>query len=465
MKRIFSIVLALVLALGLSLATATSVVAVQDVSVTVDPDTVGTAANYTIAFNISTSLQIGETIYIEFPSDTEVPPTSTYKLGDVTVQDTVQGCWNVSPGDISVVSQVVTIKLRYGIGAPDKVTVVFNVTAGITNPTNKGDYIMYVWTSQETSPVPSDPYTIRLSDYSTYEFVYQPEPEDMMIYRDEPAGVNVTLRTDVEGLAGYNHTRITFNVTGGPPTSTVTFNVSYGGVWYPYLNSGYCPASGNFSVNATHNEIFPFRLTFNKVGVYAIEFVLEDLDHGRDHLEEDEISFAVTGDSVEVKLNKGWNLMSLPIIPDDKHIEDVLADIMGDFISVHYYDPLLLPNDPWLIYSLDPYFHSLTTMEDGKAYWINMIAAANLTVVGQAIAAPGGQPPPTYDVWEGWNMVGFKSMAAMKAEDYLAGLDPIRIYGFNLTVGGWFSLTPSSHNMTPGLGYWVAFSERGIIYP
>jgi len=464
MKKIFSIVLALVLALSLSLATATSVVAIDDVSVGVSPDTVGTEAQYVINFTITRTLAGGDLISIEFPADTTVP--DTYKTGDVTVES-----WNISFNDISVAGQVVTITVPYSIGAITQVHVVFKEAAGITNPTTPStDYTLDVKTSQETTWVPSDKYTIRLSDYSTYEFVYQPEPEEMTIWVNEPAEVDVKLRTDVEGQNGYDPVKIVFNLTDQPEEPcAVTFQVYYKDKWEPptpFEDDGYWPPlGGNSSVLADDAKTIPFRLTFDAIGLYTIKFELIDVEHD-EVLEADEISFAVTGVSVNVTLNKGWNLMSLPIVPDDDDIADVLADIMGNVTSVHHYDAASTATDKWLIYSLDPDFHSLTTMEDGNAYWINMKAAANLTVVGQAIAAPGihGGVPSTYPVVEGWNMVGFKSTGNMTAGEYLYGTDPVRIYGFDFDEGGWFSLT-TGQNMTPGLGYWVAFSEAGTIYP
>ena len=171
---------------------------------------------------------------------------------------------------------------------------------------------------------------------------------------------------------------------------------------------------------------------------------------------------AVGENSGGVSLTGGWNLISLPIVPFDTSIESVLAPLTFpyDLISVWYYDCY---EDEWLVYGNG--YTSLETMEDGKAYWINMIAGGNLTAVGQAVAPPGyGPPPPTYDVVEGWNMIGFRSMNPMKAEEYLMGTEYVRIYGFDLDQGGWFSL-PYSNNMTPDLGYWIAFSEEGTIYP
>jgi len=40
----------------------------------------------------------------------------------------------------------------------------------------------------------------------------------------------------------------------------------------------------------------------------------------------------------EISLYSGWNLISLPLIPDSSNIEDVLAGIEGNVISVWAYD-------------------------------------------------------------------------------------------------------------------------------
>lgn len=438
--------LALALVLSLSLVTVTSVVAdVHAVEVVVVPDTITTEAQYTIAFNITKTLAIGATVSIEFPADTTVP--TTYEDIDVTVQGVA-----VSHGDINVSGQVVTITLPAGIGAPTKVTVVFKDTAGITNPTTQGDYTLRVRTSQELNWVISASYPIRLLDKSTYEFVYQ-IPE--MIWVGEVAGVDLTLQTKVAGVEGYDDVEIAFRKEG---PGNVDFEVWDGAVWHSFGNLGTWSVG---SLAAVYTETTPFRLTFDKVGVYTITFELWDLAEGYGLLVTDDATAVVTGVSIDVTLNKGWNLISLPIVPDDSAIGVVLADVMDNVVSVHHYRAA---TGTWLIYA-PPDFTSLTTMEDGKAYWINMTAGLNLTVVGQAVAPPGyGPPPPAYSVVEGWNMVGFRAMEAMKAEEYLKGTDDVRIYGFDLNQGGWFSLADDGY-MEPGLGYWIAFSDAGTIYP
>ena len=446
MKKIFGIMLALALVLSLSLVTVTSVVAdVHAVEVVVVPDTITTEAQYTIAFNITKTLAIGATVSIEFPADTTVP--TTYEDIDVTVQGVA-----VSHGDINVSGQVVTITLPAGIGAPTKVTVVFKDTAGITNPTTQGDYTLRVRTSQEPNWVTSASYPIRLLDKSTYEFVYQ-IPE--MIWVGEAAGVDLTLQTKVAGVEGYDNVEIAFEKDG---PGNVDFEVWDGAVWHSFLNNGTWHVG---SLTAVYTETTPFRLTFDKVGVYTITFELWDLVEGYGLLVTDDATAVVTGVSIDVTLNKGWNLISLPIVPDDSAIGAVLADVMDDVISVHQYRASI---GDWLIYA-PPGFATLTTIEDGKAYWINMANARTLTVIGQAIAPPGyGPPPSAYGVVEDWNMLGFKSMDPMQAGVYLEGTEWVRIYGFDLLQGGWFPLV-ATDDMTPGLGYWVAFSQAGTIYP
>lgn len=162
-----------------------------------------------------------------------------------------------------------------------------------------------------------------------------------------------------------------------------------------------------------------------------------------------------------ITLVKGWNLISLPLIPLDSAINAVLAGILDNVISVWHYDAA---SKHW--YTFAPGASSdLSSMRDGKAYWINMKAAQNLTLAGRENAVPPALPP-AYDVVVGWNMVGFKSTADnVTAAAYLAGTEYVRIYGFK--NGAWFTIPGPAYNATmePGLGYWVAFTKPGTIYP
>jgi len=82
--------------------------------------------------------------------------------------------------------------------------------------------------------------------------------------------------------------------------------------------------------------------------------------------------YTVGESSGGVSLTGGWNLISLPIVPFDTSIDSVLASLAFpyDLISIWYYDSC---EGEWLVYGNgDTGFQTLTTMEDGKAYWVRM---------------------------------------------------------------------------------------------
>ncbi|MCX6008633.1 MAG: Ig-like domain-containing protein [Chloroflexi bacterium] len=170
-----------------------------------------------------------------------------------------------------------------------------------------------------------------------------------------------------------------------------------------------------------------------------------------------------TGTSAIIYLNTGWNLISLPLIPDSTAIATVLAGITptGKVISVWSYNPLATDKWPSYTPSGPP---GLLTMEDGKGYLINMSVPATLVVSGTVLPVGPLTLPPTYDVSIGYNLVGFKSLAAMENGDYLSPLS----YRFPIywkQAGVWQELDATGEDMTPGFGYWVYFNAAGTITP
>jgi hypothetical protein len=163
-------------------------------------------------------------------------------------------------------------------------------------------------------------------------------------------------------------------------------------------------------------------------------------------------------DSANITLVEGWNLISLPLIPLDPHIDVVLAGISDDVKAVWYWDAAA---GHWHSYKPGGP-QDLTKMEDGKAYWIDMEAAQPLDIAGREMPE-GDQLPRYYPVVVGWNMVGFKSTTANNATSYLDGTNYVRIYYY--VNGQWHLIPTDSAYMVPGLGYWVAFLEPGTIYP
>ena len=100
------------------------------------------------------------------------------------------------------------------------------------------------------------------------------------------------------------------------------------------------------------------------------------------------------------------------------------------------------------------------TLVDGQAYWVHMTAASSISYHGKV--NPVLDIPPTYDVAEGWNLIGFKSTCARTASAYLAGVPYVRIWGF--ANNAWVPVN-SGDMLQPGLGYWVAATGTGTIFP
>jgi hypothetical protein len=160
-----------------------------------------------------------------------------------------------------------------------------------------------------------------------------------------------------------------------------------------------------------------------------------------------------------IELNKGWNLISLPLVPANSAIQNVLSLLLKDGLleSVWAYDA---ETKTWHSYApgAPP---DLTTMVDGKGYFIKVKAYNVLIVQGTEQPAPPATPR-VYHVVPGWNLIGYKRLDESNVSDYLSGVDYIRVYTF---INGQYILVRPDEDMEPGLGYWVAVKTEGWIYP
>jgi hypothetical protein len=149
-----------------------------------------------------------------------------------------------------------------------------------------------------------------------------------------------------------------------------------------------------------------------------------------------------------INLNSGWNLISLPLIPDAGN-GTVSVLFSGKPVDAIWGYSGGAPVNP-------------TVMVDGQGYWVHMTAASTISYHGKVNPVPP-QTPPYYTVAAGWNLIGFKSTCARTASAYLAGAPSwVRIWGF--ANNAWVPVQ-SGDMMQPGLGYWLAATGAGTIYP
>jgi hypothetical protein len=171
-----------------------------------------------------------------------------------------------------------------------------------------------------------------------------------------------------------------------------------------------------------------------------------------------------------ITLTTGWNLVSLTLVPTNNNLTNVLSDIMSHVDAVWTYAGGTSSTTGWTYYKPDV-TSTLSTMVDGKAYWIKVDAPCTFTFQGRYGSVPPASPP-TYNTVVGWNMVGFKCTGATNnydATEYLGDQmsGTTRIYNLPLTTyaaGAWASVADGV-NLTPGQGYWVYYNVASTISP
>jgi|GEM_PF-1399290 hypothetical protein len=172
-----------------------------------------------------------------------------------------------------------------------------------------------------------------------------------------------------------------------------------------------------------------------------------------------------------ITLYPGWNLVSLPLVPTNSSLQNVLGNALPNITAIWTCSGGGTTGGTWSSWS-PGLSYGLTTIVDGKAYWINTNLTSGQTVQFSFQGRVGNPPPsapPSYSYPAGWNMVGFTSTQAELISSYLGTVNttsanynlPIIGYNANPTPGP-VGFTPiSSGNMNPGFGYWVFYNTQG----
>ena len=159
-------------------------------------------------------------------------------------------------------------------------------------------------------------------------------------------------------------------------------------------------------------------------------------------------------------LYKGWNLVSVPRELENPSIEAVFEGVTS-VARVYYYDPTS-EEWRWAIYDDGEWDTSggLTTIDDGKGYWIYATAETNVTLTLKEIEPP--YVPPTYQIKAGWNMIGYTSInlqPTMNVTTYLSSLNSwIVIYKYDTSSGTFYMAKPGYYQFNDVAlteGYWL----------
>lgn len=151
-----------------------------------------------------------------------------------------------------------------------------------------------------------------------------------------------------------------------------------------------------------------------------------------------------------INLGLGWNLISFPPSPEDCSISTILFPIDGKYSSVWSF------SDGWNVYDpANPGLSDLTCLKSGLGYWVNMNKS-------ETIAITGTIPSKLIALKNGWNLVGFNSLATLSIADALASIQGKYVAVWAYIEGVWKLHDPSNPGfsdlttMEPGYGYWIA---------
>ena len=160
---------------------------------------------------------------------------------------------------------------------------------------------------------------------------------------------------------------------------------------------------------------------------------------------------------VNLPVRKGWNLLSMPALPQPLPVEQALASIAGKYQLVHTYVAADTAN-PWKTYIPAQSENSLTELRGLQGFWLMATEDCTLTVqVSGTLIASANEVA----LEEGWNLVGFPGVAAATMSEGLRGVTGVVTEVQTISSDGegtWLVYNAETNTLTtlePGKGYWV----------
>ncbi len=164
-----------------------------------------------------------------------------------------------------------------------------------------------------------------------------------------------------------------------------------------------------------------------------------------------------------VTFQKGWNLISLPLIPNNKNISYLVSGVRDKIGKIYDYDPAV---NGWKIFNGDPSMPSnLDTLQEGRGYYLYAKDAGSFSVIGSRGIALRGQPeiPPTFRLTQGWNLVSLHNKNPTNAKDAFRSILPSLNSLWTLDNGGLVKLSTTDANLSSGQGYWVNLAKNDTL--
>jgi hypothetical protein len=163
-----------------------------------------------------------------------------------------------------------------------------------------------------------------------------------------------------------------------------------------------------------------------------------------------------------ISLSAGLNLISLPVEPLNPSISALTEKLSPCLLQVLAYTKDAQGFDAWLYYDPSlPEQNTLSALDAGKGYWIDMACPGEMTVVGNRTTDPIAIVP-------GLNLVGYNSLTPLPVSDALSSIANQYTFVWAYKGDEWtyyYSADEAGSTLqvlTPGSGYWIEAIEETI---
>ena len=163
-------------------------------------------------------------------------------------------------------------------------------------------------------------------------------------------------------------------------------------------------------------------------------------------------------------LNSGWSAFSIPVVPTNPSLPDVLASLDGHLVAVRWFDNTVEP-PVWRHYVPGAGDNDLPGIWQAIGVWVQTDAAAVLSVNGYRLTTP-----TVMQLQPGWNQIGFPSLAPQRVDATLADIagkfDHVRVWDNDTEQ--WRSFVPGDPGSTltafqPGDAIWIHATQAATL--
>ncbi|RQD82665.1 MAG: PKD domain-containing protein, partial [Methanocalculus sp. MSAO_Arc2] len=231
----------------------------------------------------------------------------------------------------------------------------------------------------------------------------------------------------------------------GNPTSW-TWEYSTGGGWIEFSTSK----------DPSH--------TFTSTGTYSIRLTATN-DGGSNTITRSDYIIVTPYPPTEdcITLSPGWNFISVPrSLEDGSNTAAIFSNVNTQGRSILLYDSQI---GKWQV------LNQTSKIKPLDGIWIY---SQNTISIDLHYKSGGAQVPPSKQLYEGWNAIGFSSTVPVTARDTLITVSPKwgQVLGWNAEeqkydtaiIRGGSGAFSDTREMIPMRGYWIAMTEPGVLY-